>query len=152
LRQSIKIDTCVNGGGVPAGRESGIAIQYVSAVFAFIAVVVEVRGHTWDYKQRRFSWIGWAAIAVGAFTTLATIVGAYRDHAKLDWQAAQREKVRHAAQADLREAVHQLTSPFDILYENASFKLHNIIFNPEKFHDDTDYMIAMPADPHFRDA
>jgi hypothetical protein len=127
-------------------------IQYISAVCAFIAVVVGVRGHTWDSKRRRFSWIGWTAIAVGAATTLATIVGAYRDHAKLDWQAAQREKVRHAAQADLREAVHQLISPFGILYENAHFKFHNISFDPEKFHDDTDYMIARLADPQFRGA
>lgn len=124
--------------------------QYFASILAFAAVVVGIFGNTWDDATHKATIIGWSAIAVGAVSMAVSIVATYKDRLALDWQAAQREKVRHAALLDLRDAASHLISPLGLLYENVAWKYRaTMSVEHDRFYSDAAYMREKLLDPKF---
>jgi hypothetical protein len=126
-----------------------------------VAVLAGITGHSWDDKLLRPTRFGWATILIAAASMAASIVAAYRDKKKLDWQNSQRVKVRGVAEAELRKALDHLLSPFGILWENAAYglrlrgkgeEIEGLEFDGERFYRDSEYLIVKLRDPAFREA
>src|SRR5881227_1219427 len=92
--------------------------KYASAVFAFAAALTGIVGDTHDKARpglAGITLIGWAAIVVAALSFAVILVETYRDHAKINWQAGQKAKVRRVANRQVVEAVMYFLSPFRVL-------------------------------------
>ena len=125
-------------------------IQYIAIVITFVAVLVGVRGGTWDDKRHRITKVGWATIALAAVTATGSMAGAYRDQKNLAWQESQREQVRRIAEYEIREAVQNIVHPFEILYENGTFGSTNLPYDgPDKYYCDAKYFQKAMSDQKF---
>jgi hypothetical protein len=135
--------------------------QYFSAVLAFVAVLAGITGHSWDDASLGPTRFGWATIAAAAASMVVSVVAAYRDRKKLDWQDSQLATIRGIAEGDLREALDHVLFPFGELWRTATGALPfrgnahtrpGLEFDDERFYRDADYLVAKLREPAFREA
>jgi hypothetical protein len=134
--------------------------QYFSAILAFVAVVAGITGDAWDKQLLKPTRFGWAIIATAALSMVVSIVAAYRDHKKLDWQKSQRTKVRTVAEMELREALNHFLHPFGMLWMNIiyglplrdpSHKLNQLEYDEARFYGDSEYLVSKLRERAFRE-
>ena len=92
--------------------------KYASAIFALAAALVGIVGGTQDSTRPGIAGItqlGWAAIVVAVLSFAVILIETYRDHAKINWQAEQKAKVRRVANRQVVEAIMYFLSPFRVL-------------------------------------
>jgi hypothetical protein len=112
--------------------------QYIAAVLALAAVVVGVRGNTWDDSKkgtRRLTRVGRWVLAVAVVSFSVSIVQTCVDQRRLAAQAASARTLETIAHEEIADAVGNLMFPF----ESAFNEVYHIYATD-------DSMIATPPD------
>jgi hypothetical protein len=132
-------------------------MQYMAAVFAFVAVVVGITRNTWNQELQQPTQLGWVTIAIAAASLLVSVVLVYRDHKKLDWRA----KVKKVAEREMREALDHVLHPFGTLWMNmvyapSSSKVgemaKSLKFDERRFYRDAEYLAGKLKEAAFLEA
>jgi hypothetical protein len=89
-----------------------VMLQYLTILVGFVALLMGVRGNTYDQRKKRITKLGYIAVAIGLISNMLSVVQVHSSQKKLDYESKQRDLVRRVALMDLRGAIHDLTSPF----------------------------------------
>lgn len=99
-------------GAVPGSLPRRLAMEYFPILLSLVAVVVGVRGDTWDDKQsglRRLTHMGWLALAIAFISSGLSFYTTAAD-------ARARMEYREATYKDIRLASDQFLSPYRALF------------------------------------
>ena len=86
-------------------------LQYLTIVVTFAAVLIGVRGGTWDASHRRVTRVGFAAILLGGISCLLTAWQTHRDHQKLRQEFQEQSLIHAVACTEIKRAIDELTAP-----------------------------------------
>lgn len=128
-------------------------MKYASAVFAFAAALTSIVGDTHDSARPGIAGItllGWAAIVVAALSFAVILVETYRDHVKINWQAAQKAKVRRVANRQVVKALMYFLSPFRVLLTEIWQKRSGLEVDLEQLDRNPAYILGLLANPSIR--
>lgn len=128
-------------------------MKYASAVFAFAAALTSIVGDTHDSARPDIAGItllGWAAIVVAALSFAVILVETYRDHVKINWQAAQKAKVRRVANRQVVEALMYFLSPFRVLLTEIWQKRSGLEVDLEQLDRNPAYILGLLSNPSIR--
>lgn len=93
-------------------------LDYIPAIIAMGAVVLGVRGGTWDRTRRgwkRVTRTGWLSLVLGFVACVVSAVQTGISERKLEWQERQKQTVRIIAEGELHESLLHLLFPFEVL-------------------------------------
>ena len=128
-------------------------MKYASAVFAFAAALTGIVGDTHDSARSGIASItllGWTAIVVAALSFAVILVETYRDHVKINWQAAQKAKVRHVANRQVVEAIMYFLSPFRVLLTEIWQKRRDLEVDLDQLDRSPTYILELLSTPSIR--
>ena len=128
-------------------------LKYASALFAFAAALTGVVGDTHNSTRPGIAGItrlGWIAIVVAALSFAVLLVETYRDHAKINWQAAQKAKVRVIANQQVVEAIMYFLTPFRLLLTDIWQKRRGLEIDLEQLDKSPTYILELLSNPSIR--
>lgn len=98
-------------------------LDYLPAIIAMGAVILGVRGGTWDHRRRgwkRITKIGWLSLSIGFGACVVSLIRTTLADRELAWQERQKQEVRAIAEGELTESLQHLLFPFEILCNEIS--------------------------------
>ena len=120
-------------------------LDYIPSLVGFVAVLLGVRGGTWDDSKRgwkRLRRTGAFAILLGALALIVSLLQVAHSRREADFQKSRIANVRLVAEQELHDAMRECLWPFEELHDNICLEFHDRDYQPSRFMADFDYSIS----------
>lgn len=119
-------------------------LDYIPSLVGFAAVLLGVRGGTWDDSKRgwkRITPTGIFAFVLGMLALIVSFLQVAHSQREADFQKSRVARVRLVAERELHDAMRECLWPFEELYDNICLEFHDRDYQPARFMADFDYSI-----------